>query len=130
MTVSFPGATEPFGTRSVSDLSQKMSMGWLLPLMIWSVGRSSAAPSGRGIPTLKLRMANGRRSVAGFISSLRVGLLFHAAIIELPIDIPQEILAGDRGMGDIHFHRDVAEFGREDDQHRALQTDERSLGIV
>ena len=39
MKVSLPGSTVPLETRSRSDFSQKTSMGWLLPLMIWSTGR-------------------------------------------------------------------------------------------
>jgi hypothetical protein len=43
---------------------------------------------------------------------------FNAAMpFHVRLPIPQEILAGDRGMGDIHCHRDVAEFGLEHDQH-------------
>jgi len=39
MTVSFPGSTDPLGTRSESFFNQKRSMVPLLPLMICSFGR-------------------------------------------------------------------------------------------
>jgi hypothetical protein len=80
MIDSFPAATEPQGTRCVSDFSKKTSIGWLLPLITCSLQRAVAGRSTNGSwPYAKVhasRSVEMRSAIELFMSEWLLGYEF------------------------------------------------------